>query len=190
MRSAQVDRYKHTVERTALYRHYDEDGVLLYVGITNSAVARINQHMKTARWANDIRRVDIEWFETRADAIDAEDAAILAEHPIFNKVGMSRAYSMPQPSAWFNAEYIEISARSVYAALDCFSPKVCSESGIRLYKKRNNLAGSVGLGIKSLLADGVIRKARTNDGYNGGYVIAKQLSQPANDNKCASKVAA
>jgi hypothetical protein len=71
--------------RTALYRHWDADGELLYVGISLSAVGRLAQHRASAPWFVDIANVTIEWFDTRAEAQAAEIEAITLEHPLHNK---------------------------------------------------------------------------------------------------------
>jgi hypothetical protein len=69
---------------TQLYRHFGKDGELLYVGISISAMARLGQHKDDASWFSDIRRVDIETFPTREDALTAERAAIQDENPKHN----------------------------------------------------------------------------------------------------------
>lgn len=70
---------------TALYRLYDVDGHLLYVGISNDPEARWRSHLYgIAQWpARAVRRTD-EWFASRAEAEAAEYAAIKIEEPIFN----------------------------------------------------------------------------------------------------------
>ena len=73
--------------RTALYRHYDADGGLLYVGISLCAVSRLAQHRLAAKWYSDIRRVEVEWFNNRPAAVDAEKLAIVKEKPRHNIVG-------------------------------------------------------------------------------------------------------
>ena len=72
--------------KTALYRHFDSDGLLLYVGISLSAVERLGGHMATSRWASKIARMDIEWFPSRELALEAEKRAIKAEKPQHNVV--------------------------------------------------------------------------------------------------------
>jgi len=69
---------------TQLYRHFDKDGVLLYVGISLSSVARLRQHEDHSHWFEKITRVEIENFETREKAIEAEVNAIICEKPIHN----------------------------------------------------------------------------------------------------------
>lgn len=75
---------------TALYRHFSEDGTLLYVGISNSAVRRLGQHMRGARWATEISRVEVSQYPSRESALAAEKAAIIAELPLWNKVHNTR----------------------------------------------------------------------------------------------------
>lgn len=70
--------------KTALYRHFDAVGQLLYVGISLSAVARLAGHKQTAHWFENIARVDIEWHPTREAALEAEVSAIQLEHPLHN----------------------------------------------------------------------------------------------------------
>ncbi len=70
--------------RTALYRHFNATGDLLYVGISLSAVQRLGQHMEKAKWAEKIAKVTVEWHESRADAERAEREAIKREKPAHN----------------------------------------------------------------------------------------------------------
>jgi hypothetical protein len=67
-----------------LYRHYDSEGNLLYVGISLSSIRRLQQH-KNNQWFNDIKIVKIEKFKNRREAEIAEKRAIAFEVPLFNK---------------------------------------------------------------------------------------------------------
>lgn len=67
-----------------LYRHYDKDGILLYVGISISALQRLKQHSKTS-WFKQIERVMIEQCRNREYAQFLEALAIQNENPKFNK---------------------------------------------------------------------------------------------------------
>lgn len=73
-------------DKTALYRHLDKNGRLLYVGISLDATARLKDHMHVSSWKGDIAMVVISWFETRKEALDAEKKAIVNERPLYNKV--------------------------------------------------------------------------------------------------------
>jgi hypothetical protein len=69
---------------TDLYRHYARDGTLLYVGISLSALARLIQHRRSARWYRKITSVRIKKFPSREAAEAAEKIAIEQEKPLFN----------------------------------------------------------------------------------------------------------
>lgn len=86
-------------QRTALYRHFNAAGELLYVGISLSAVQRLSQHKQTAAWFAQIARVDIEWHPSRQAAEEAEKAAIRKENPRFNSVRYG-AVGQQEPTAW------------------------------------------------------------------------------------------
>lgn len=71
---------------TALYRWYDADDTLLYIGITNDPHVRQSAHAKKSSWADFAVRGTIERFPSRPEAEAAEKAAIEAERPLFNHV--------------------------------------------------------------------------------------------------------
>ena len=68
-----------------LYRHWDKEDKLLYVGISLHAVARLIGHRKEAEWFDSIAKITIEQHATKEDAERAEVTAIKAERPIWNK---------------------------------------------------------------------------------------------------------
>lgn len=66
----------------AVYRLFDEDGNLLYVGISYTPLRRFSQHLaKGRRWHSS----EVEWFSDRATAEDEEAVAIWQERPRWNK---------------------------------------------------------------------------------------------------------
>lgn len=67
-----------------LYRHYDPNGDLLYVGVSLVPLRRQEKHRGVAAWRNMICRILIEPFDTREAALAAEEAAIRIEFPKFN----------------------------------------------------------------------------------------------------------
>ena len=75
----------------AVYRHFGADGRLLYVGCTGNPVQRTALHASQTPWFRQIVRIEIEWFETGAEAIAAELEAIRTENPPFNVAGKTRA---------------------------------------------------------------------------------------------------
>jgi hypothetical protein len=68
-----------------LYRFYDEEDRLLYVGISGSWNQRIHQHEKQSGWFSLASRCTFERYPDRASVEAAETAAILTEFPIYNK---------------------------------------------------------------------------------------------------------
>jgi DNA-binding GntR family transcriptional regulator/predicted GIY-YIG superfamily endonuclease len=71
-------------ERTALYRLYDADDKLLYVGITGDVKARMKQHAADKHWWGDVAIDRVEWLDSREIALEAEREAIRAERPRYN----------------------------------------------------------------------------------------------------------
>ncbi len=70
--------------KTALYRHFDKDGNLLYVGVSLNAIERTISHRDKSHWYQDIARIEIEWLHSRSAAYYAEKKAIQSEHPRHN----------------------------------------------------------------------------------------------------------
>ena len=69
---------------TDLYRHYDKDDNLLYVGISLSTLQRLGQHKRNARWFDSITRIGIEKCSDRDEALRKEAYAIKTERPVYN----------------------------------------------------------------------------------------------------------
>jgi hypothetical protein len=67
-----------------LYRHFDSDGRLLYVGISMSTLIRLRQHKMVSHWFESIVRVEIEYHESREAAMNAEQRAVVDENPLHN----------------------------------------------------------------------------------------------------------
>jgi len=69
-----------------LYRHFNSEGQLLYVGISNSTLVRLGAHRANAHWFNTITNVTVEKCTDRKDALHKEYTAIQDEHPLYNKM--------------------------------------------------------------------------------------------------------
>jgi hypothetical protein len=67
-----------------LYRMYDGNDALLYVGITARVEMRFGEHRKARPWWPSVATVRLEHFPDRNSVLDAEAAAIGAENPRFN----------------------------------------------------------------------------------------------------------
>jgi predicted GIY-YIG superfamily endonuclease len=76
------------MDMTDLYRMYDAEGELMYIGISYNAAARAAQHAKDQPWWHHVARIDIEHLDcgrTEAERVEAE--AIRREMPYHNKKG-------------------------------------------------------------------------------------------------------
>jgi len=71
---------------TALYRWYDEEGLLLYVGITGALLERTTAHTNGDPWWAQVRSCTVEWLPSATEAAEAEQAAIRAERPAYNRL--------------------------------------------------------------------------------------------------------
>lgn len=76
-----------TVQMWRLYRFWDSDGRLLYIGQTGRMpLIRALEHLIEQGWAGKIARweVDPQPYYSEADVLAAEKAAIVAEMPVHN----------------------------------------------------------------------------------------------------------
>lgn len=73
--------------RTALYRLFDAQGRLLYVGIAFNPRDRWRGHCSTKSWWQQVDRREVEWHDSRSEAQIAEAAAITEERPLYNIAG-------------------------------------------------------------------------------------------------------
>ena len=73
-------------QQTALYRFYDGEGTLLYVGITKRPPTRFDAHAADKPGWPEVTRIEIEWCESRAEADRRERTAIKSEHPKWNVI--------------------------------------------------------------------------------------------------------
>lgn len=74
-----------------LYRYFDSDGELLYVGITAHGHSRAEVHRSQSLWWAAAASATFEHHPNRAAALRAEAAAILAENPLYNVRGVDPA---------------------------------------------------------------------------------------------------
>lgn len=80
---------------TDVYRLYDEQGRLLYIGISGNLPQRLMLHSRDKEWWPRVSRAEAEEHPTRRAAFDAEYAAILSEAPLFNTPPKKRAVLPP-----------------------------------------------------------------------------------------------
>lgn len=71
-------------DRTAVYRLFDTDGMLLYVGMTAYPTIRFSSHRATKPWWHEVATRRLVWYATREAAAMAEIRAIQTEAPRYN----------------------------------------------------------------------------------------------------------
>lgn len=77
-----------------LYRHFDADDRLLYVGISSDAARRAAEH-GLKPWGPLIHRITVQHYATRKKAEEAERQAIKTEVPIYNIRHSPRLHPAP-----------------------------------------------------------------------------------------------
>jgi predicted GIY-YIG superfamily endonuclease len=71
--------------KVTLYRAFNTDDELLYVGISNNFMTRLHQHESRSKWHKLAAKMTLMHFDTRELAEEAELVAIRSEKPLFNK---------------------------------------------------------------------------------------------------------
>lgn len=74
---------------TSVYRCYDDQGHLLYVGMSVDPVKRIASHRRYAVWLPRMARWTTEWFPDRATARAEELRAMREESSAHNQEGLT-----------------------------------------------------------------------------------------------------
>lgn len=80
-----------------VYRVYDDDGRLIYIGSTTRFVGRMAAHRVTSWWTRLAVRFDVEVHLDVESARRAEMAAIHREAPAFNHAYNQRRFDEPLP---------------------------------------------------------------------------------------------
>lgn len=70
--------------RAAVYRMRSASGELLYVGCSATPFRRAHQHSIRCDWAGEVAQVCVEWFPSKAEALQKEREAIEQENPANN----------------------------------------------------------------------------------------------------------
>lgn len=122
-------------ERCYLYRFFDADGRLLYVGIARDLGLRLAAHHRRAEWWSCVASGTIETHPSRPAAEFAEAIAIHSEHPMHNA-------SRPTEE-----KIVRLQERAAGASLDVTQlvaeverlRALCAEQTIRLAKMRGHV---------------------------------------------------
>lgn len=122
---------------TVVYRFFDAQGALLYVGVSENVKQRWVVHGSTKPWWPEVAEKTTEVFPSRDEALEAERAAIVAEKPKYNIV---HAMSEQQEAAleevvqaFVDAQAAELASWCVISSLrEAGIPDlaICAETGI------------------------------------------------------------
>lgn len=69
-----------------LYRLYDKNEELLYIGKTINISMRISQHRYSKSWWEEVRSIGLTHFDSISELSRAERIAIKSEDPLYNRV--------------------------------------------------------------------------------------------------------
>ena len=120
---------------TSLYRFFDSNDQLIYVGITSRHAERWDEHGKNSAWWLHVDHATISHFQSRTDALHAEAEAIENEKPLYN-VSRSKVNSQSRR----NRALMSGQLKNAYEALDtqlCWS---ITEAAMLLGVQRQTLA--------------------------------------------------
>ena len=68
-----------------LYRYFNEDGLVLYIGITKNIKQRHGQHKCSSVWFRCACDITVEKYPSEQLAREAERKAIISEDPFWNR---------------------------------------------------------------------------------------------------------
>ena len=71
--------------KTALYKHKNADGHIIYVGVAKNIGARSAQHLDNSEWQAEIASIDVEWYENSLLAELMEIKLIKSLRPKYNR---------------------------------------------------------------------------------------------------------
>ncbi|MFI2078489.1 GIY-YIG nuclease family protein [Streptomyces triculaminicus] len=77
-------------EETAVYRLFDAEGRLLYVGMGRNPMQRWGSHAEQHPWWPRVVRFTVKWHPTRQEAAAEERQALRSESPVNNIHGTER----------------------------------------------------------------------------------------------------
>ena len=131
--------------RTAVYRCFDAQGRLLYIGASKDPAARYEAHAARADWMQSVVNITLEWHDSRSAAYLAEEAAIKAERPMHNapqdRRGRKKRGDCPCTGDLAAAVSIFPSIDALTDALNRHpsAPKAIGRGAVSLWKQRDTI---------------------------------------------------
>lgn len=140
-----------------MYRFYDVDGTLLYVGICDEPMARWSKHASNKPWWSAVHRFRLVWLPSRKYAEKAERDAIVSEKPLHN-----RAMNGIPNGDRFPVVHLHKFTRELYGDEPFSTPDLVEELGIP--------KGSAVNKVIELRAQGLFQPAGRMKGRSGRMV--------------------
>lgn len=107
-----------------VYRMFDENDELLYVGITANLPGRLAQHRAEKPWWTLVARIELRHLDSRREALDSERYLIVTEKPLWNVV--HRDGATPIPWAQLRQDFPAILRLEAGARAAASDPDYCS----------------------------------------------------------------
>ena len=137
--STETDQEQVVLGRFCVYLHRTDDGVF-YVGQGKPTRPWCTSSRSEA-WFNHVRAMDdiyevivLSWHETRAEALEAERAAIREYLPTLNVLHIPRPPKPPSP--WANVDISEVARKGGLAAAAALTPDQRKARAVRAAKAR------------------------------------------------------
>jgi predicted GIY-YIG superfamily endonuclease len=138
--------------RTSVYELLDDDGDLLYCGISTNPFRRWTQHLRTKSWAENVCTIAIEWCDSREIALTLEHDTIKKHGPPFN---LNRGEYVSEPLPEHLLPETRQLTRSLSALLwNCASRKEPLPFGINARASLGDIIAELKVRFGSLLAAG------------------------------------
>ncbi|MFI1067028.1 hypothetical protein ACH4TC_34720 [Streptomyces spororaveus] len=150
----------------AVYRLRDDQGLLLYIGLSHSPQARYVQHEADKRWWPQVQHHTETWYDTREEAEAAERAAIGSEDPLYNRTDATGANRAPQCD--FGAGSRDEASRAVLSALEAdlragsYHPHRFLPTPVELGRRYGSAARDVFAALNELQANGLVTRVASN----------------------------
>lgn len=95
-----------------LYRLYNSEYHLLYVGITKNLDQRFTAHSATKSWWSEVDSINVKQYLTRTDAENAERSAITSELPKYNELVTNKHHN-PSPEKRYPTTHAKLPSEEI-----------------------------------------------------------------------------
>jgi predicted GIY-YIG superfamily endonuclease len=110
-----------------LYKMYDDERRLLYVGISANLGKRLDRHMRDKLWFQQIAYIAVTHYATRTECLLAERHAIVSERPIHN---LAHSGAAGDPFAGAPASAVRIEDLPPKAPEPCMARSIMFDHGM------------------------------------------------------------